>query len=50
MDKEDKIREIEKFIETYDGTWIGESVKRELENADGDEDWIDDLYERVIDY
>lgn len=50
MDTEEKIRVIKEFVDLYEGTAIGESVKRELENAEGYEDWIDDLYNRVIDY
>ena len=39
--------EIERFCEIYAGTSIGEDTKNRLENANGREEWIVNLYEEL---
>ena len=41
------IYEIERFCETYAGTSIGEDTKHKLENAEGKEEQIAELYDEL---
>lgn len=41
--------EIERFLEAYDGTAIGEHIARWRENASSREE-IESIYEEVMDY
>ena len=48
MELEDMIYEIERFIDCYDGTAIGQSIKNWLDNTDRlDYDEIQEIYKAV---
>lgn len=48
MTKEEMIAEIQSFINQYDGTAIGYSIKNKLDNADNNEDCIEAIYEEIM--
>ena len=41
---DDIVLEIQKFCEMYEGTAIGEETKHRLDNAEGNEEEIENLY------
>ncbi|MBP0959984.1 MAG: hypothetical protein J5992_07650 [Oscillospiraceae bacterium] len=50
MTKDEMIREIQKFIDQFDGTAIGYRIKNMLDNAADNEDCIEEIYEEIENY
>lgn len=50
MTKDEMIREIQNFIDQFDGTAIGYRIKNMLDNAEDNEDCIEEIYEEIENY
>lgn len=49
MNIEDMVYEIERFIDQYEGTAIGESIRNKLDNtAKTDADRIEEIYNEIF--